>query len=112
MSDNCIDEDTMNYYYNFVAIWNGLPTAQGDYVTSIGDIAHVIANVCDCNFRQPLIDISNQCRPKKFYAEDDQATEKQKTQIEYEDFKCGAKTLSRNLIEGAFITAGTFSDLL
>ncbi len=74
MSDNCIDENTMNYYYNFVAIWNGLPTAQGDYVTSIGDIAHVIANVCDCNFRQPLIDISIQCRPKTFYLDDDQAT--------------------------------------
>ena len=51
MSDNCIDEKTMNSYYNFVAIWNGAPTAQGDYVTSIGDLAHVIANVCDCNFR-------------------------------------------------------------
>ena len=71
MSDNCIDEYTMNYYYNFIGIWNRSPTATGDYVTSIGDLAHVIANVCDCNFRQPLLDISNQCLPRTTFVDVD-----------------------------------------
>ena len=32
--------------------------------------------------------------------------------VEYVDFRCGAKKMTRNLVDGAFITAGTISDLL
>ena len=112
MSDNCIDGATMNRYYNFVAIWKGQETANGDYITSIGDIAHVIANICDCNFRQPLIDVSDICYTKTSYTSVDPDTGKPVATIDYVDFRCGLKTMSKNLLDGAFITAGTISDLL
>ena len=61
LSDGCIDETTLNHYFNAVAIWKGDDSARGDYVTSIGDIAHVVANICDCEFKQPILDLIQTC---------------------------------------------------
>ena len=51
MVDSCIDDTTMDYYYNIVAIFEGSPDAKGDWLSAVGDGAHVIANLGDCNFR-------------------------------------------------------------
>ena len=88
MSDTCINQETLDHYYNFMAIWYALPEAKGDYITSLGDIAHVVANICDCNFGMPLTDISNQCFPKSFVEG-----------IEVRDFKCNISFMGSNLIE-------------
>ena len=107
LEKECLGEDSREKWIEAQKVRLGLDVDENtDYITALGDVMQVMANLVDCDFRDPVRDIMSFCS-----VEEVEVPEESEVEIEAPESPCKVKTVIDNLTKNAFVLMAKGSEM-
>ena len=104
LEKECLNEDAREKWIEAQRVRLALDTDEGtDWITAMGDVMQVMANLVDCDFRDPVRDVMAFCSVEE--------PEESDEDIEAPESPCKVKTVIDNLTKNAFVLMAKGSEM-
>ena len=113
MESKCMDSKAKRNWIEAYSVWLGIDDLDDnvDMMTAFGDMLLLFANLTECNFRQPLSDLSTFCGTPQLKKDDDLAYPGADGEGEL-DHMCSFGDVLENLAKNAFVLMGKGSSMI